>query len=206
MSRPVWYNLLYLRAVDMSSPWSHRDATMERDHSQDFDNAEKGLYDNTHNLPVLPPLTHDNRKTAIHIETVLSPLSPIHEGITPFSSVPALSLSWPAGREPEPAAQKPVRTPKKISRWILFQVWFNPYKKFFTLVTLLNLAGIIMAALGRFAYAEKHLGALVLGNLLCAVLMRNELFLRFLYTIAIYGLRGVCLFPYHSMTSADESY
>jgi hypothetical protein len=48
-----------------------------------------------------------------------------------------------------------------------------------------------MAALNRFPYAEKHLGALVLGNLLCAILMRNELFLRFLYLIAIHGLRGV---------------
>jgi hypothetical protein len=32
---------------------------------------------------------------------------------------------------------------------------------------------------------------LVLGNLLMAILMRNELFLRFLYIISIYGLRSV---------------
>src|SRR5690606_2344651 len=70
---------------------------------------------------------------------------------------------------------------------------------------LLNLAGIILAALGRFPYAEKHLGALVLGNLLMAILMRNELFLRFLYLISIYGLRSVRLpdsvmFPYSPPT------
>lgn len=65
---------------------------------------------------------------------------------------------------------------------------------------LLNMTGIIMAALGRFRYADHHLGALVLGNLLLAVLMRNELFLRFLYTIAIYGLRSVGLL-YHSLMS-----
>jgi hypothetical protein len=56
---------------------------------------------------------------------------------------------------------------------------------------LLNLAGIIMAALGRFPYAENHLGALVLGNLLMAILMRNELWFRFMYLVAIYGLRSV---------------
>jgi hypothetical protein len=140
--------------------------------------------------------------------STLSLTSPIHEGITPFSSVPMLSLSWPATggqptskatdtaavSKPPPQAQKPVRTKQKISRWVLFNLWFNTYKKFFTFVTLLNLAGIIMAALGRFPYAENHLGALVLGNLLCAVLMRNELFLRCLYIIAIYGLRGVRIY------------
>jgi len=53
-----------------------------------------------------------------------------------------------------------------------------------------------MASLGRFSYAENHLGALVLGNLLCAILMRNELFLRVLYMIFIYGLRSVRPFHY----------
>lgn len=50
-----------------------------------------------------------------------------------------------------------------------------------------------MTALGRFPYAENHLGALVLGNLLAAILFRNELWMRFLYTVAIYGLRSVSL-------------
>jgi hypothetical protein len=178
-------------------------------HSQDFDDAEKGLYDNSQNLPVIPPFAHLDRKRPLHIETlhienVLFPTSPIHEGLTPFSSVPVLSLSWPAGWSgpddsvPKPAEKKPARPKPKISRWILFQLWFNTYRKFFTFVTLLNLTGIILAALGRFPYAENHLGALVLGNLLCAILMRNELFLRFVYMIAIYGLRSVRPFLDHS--------
>jgi hypothetical protein len=143
----------------------------------------------------------------MEIENILfpsSPCSPIHEGLTPYSSVtrfstlPRLSLAWPAGWQPRDerkpdSAVKPPKPKPKPSRWILFQLWFNTYRKFFTFVTLLNLAGIVMAALGRFPYAEKHLGALVLGNLLCAILMRNELFLRFLYLIAIYGLRSVRL-------------
>lgn len=195
----------------MSPSWPQSEASTVSCQNQDFDDAEKGLYDNTHTLPILPPAAHNGKEKSdfLHIETSIpssmSPMSPIHEGITPFSSVPALSLSWPPGaKAPLPpkseSAEKSVAKAKpKVSRWILFQLWFNPYRKFFTFVTLFNLTGIIMAALGRFPYGEKHLGALVLGNLLLAVLMRNELFLRFLYTIAIYGLRSVG-FPYHTPT------
>ncbi|KAL2753549.1 hypothetical protein ACRALDRAFT_1035914 [Sodiomyces alcalophilus JCM 7366] len=92
--------------------------------------------------------------------------------------------------EPSPPVKKPQRPKPKVSRWVRFRFWYNTYRQFFTFITLLNLVGIIMAAVGRFPYAVNHLGALVLGNLLCAILMRNELFLRFLYMVAIYGLRG----------------
>lgn len=176
-----------------------------------IDDAEKGLHGRRPSLPALPPLVHTDPKTPIQITTTglgshLTPFSPIHEGITPQSSVPVLSLSWAKGwQAPDaPAAKslpldsagqikKPAKAKRKVSRWILFQLWFNTYKKFFTFVTLLNLVGIIMAALGRWRYANEHLGALVLGNLLMAILMRNELFLRCLYIIAIYGLRSVRL-------------
>ena len=163
----------------MSSPWPDNKVVHTGNYSHEFVDVEKGL----------PPFANEDQKAQIRVDTHLSPISPIYEGITPSSSVPVLSLS--AGGQvtkapaPDPAAKK------RPSRWILFQLWFNTYKKFFTFVTLLNLAGIIMAALGRFRYAENHLGALVLGNLLCAILMRNELFLRLLYMIAIYGLRSV---------------
>lgn len=187
----------------MPPTWSQGEATTRSGHYQEFD-IEKNMYDNTQNSLVLPPLAHVGQEMPAHTQIPVSPISPIHEGITPFSSVARLSLQWPAGWQgakatmPDQAAKKPARLKQKISRWIVFQLWFNTYRKFFTIVTLLNLAGIIMAALGRFPYAENHLGALVLGNLLCAILMRNELFLRFLYMIAIYGLRSVCPFVYHS--------
>ncbi|KAK3316857.1 hypothetical protein B0H66DRAFT_306716 [Apodospora peruviana] len=176
---------------------------------QEYDDAEKGLYDSSDKLPVIPPMAHQRQladEKKLQVDTFFSkesnPTSPIHEGITPFSSVPALSLSWPPGwKIPDGAkvverdqGRKPsitnIKPKEKISRWILFVLWFNTYRKFFTFVTLLNLTGIILAALGRFPYAENHLGALVLGNLLMAILMRNELFLRVLYIVAIYGLRS----------------
>ncbi|KAH6663343.1 hypothetical protein B0J14DRAFT_494866 [Halenospora varia] len=182
----------------MSSKWSHGGATNVGSHNRDFDDAEKGLYDSSaQTLAALPSPAHVSKRSPIHIETLQLPMSPmVHEGITPSANVPVLSLSWPGpeGEKPTKPALPRLSTTKR--RWIIFVLWFNTYRKFFTFVTLLNLAGIIMASLGRFKYAENHLGALVLGNLLCAILMRNELFLRFLYLIAIYGLRSwapVCI-------------
>ncbi|SPQ25707.1 5ae41152-2301-4fa9-9a42-00ca209dd214 [Thermothielavioides terrestris] len=140
--------------------------------SSALDDAEKGIYDSTPGLPVLssPASAHVDEKKELAL-------------ISPTSDATAASP-----RPAQPAAKKP--TKRKVSKWVLFRLWFNTYRKFFTFVTLLNLTGIILAALGHFPYAENHLGALVLGNLLCAVLFRNELFMRFLYTIAIYGLRS----------------
>jgi hypothetical protein len=194
----------------MSSITSRPEETQSHN-IRDLDVAERGLYDGLRNLPASPRPAPTEKEPTIHVETSLSnfsstclspgALSPVHEGITPFSSVPVLSLAWPGGQAADATLSKPGKPPmltkkadrpkSRISRWVLFNLWFNTYKKFFTFVTLLNLTGIILAALGRFPYAENHLGALVLGNLLMAVLMRNELFLRCLYIVAIYGLRGV---------------
>ncbi|KZP09054.1 hypothetical protein FIBSPDRAFT_922576 [Athelia psychrophila] len=53
--------------------------------------------------------------------------------------------------------------------------------RLFVFIVVLNLIGVLLASIGRFPYAHKYTGALVLGNLLAAILVRNELFLRGLY-------------------------
>jgi hypothetical protein len=175
-----------------------------RDLSHDsVDDAEKGIYDSSAEKTVPTGFAYIGQESASRLNTHVSPLSPVHSGITPNPSIPDLSLSWPAA---SPAVRrgsinatalktevpkKPAAPKAKIPRWILADLWFNTYRKFFTFIILLNLTGIIMTALGRFPYAENHLGALVLGNLLSAILFRNELWMRFLYLVAIYGLRGV---------------
>lgn len=192
----------------MASTW-HGEAAGSGYQSPDqgIDDAEKGMYDNSQDMPVLPQAptqVYMDRKLPSRISTLQSPFSPIHEGITPQSSVPVLSLSWAKGWQAPDApvaksiptdsageVKKPASPKRQVSRWILFQLWFNTYRKFFTFVVILNIVGIILAALGRWSYADNHLGALVLGNLLAAILMRNELFLRVLYIVAIYGLRSV---------------
>lgn len=92
---------------------------------------------------------------------------------------------------PQPAAvavtlskvEKPKPAKKKASKWVRWRIWFNTYRKFFTFVMTLNLTGVVLAATGHFPYARKYTGALVLGNLYAAILVRNELFGRFLYLI-----------------------
>jgi hypothetical protein len=181
-------------------------------HSQDsLDDAEKGTYDSTLELIAPPPFIYTSEGRPKHIGTLLSPVSPVHEGITPCTSVPKLSLLQSEKvtashiEVVETKVKNPALSKPKISRWILFELWYNTYRRFFTFVVTLNIIGMILAALGRFQYAENHMGALVLGNLLCAILMRNELFIRFLYLVAIYGLRSVRIHPVsHYVSAADK--
>ncbi|KAM3083082.1 hypothetical protein ACMFMG_003750 [Clarireedia jacksonii] len=171
-----------------------------------FDDAEKGNNFHMQSLPIAANVDTTEKPS----RTFLSPSTLNSEGTTPSSSIPVLLLPLPAENQvPDTTALPPVSASRH--RWILFLLWFNTYRKFFvtleesvlpqspltrtsSFVTLLNLAGIIMAALHHFPYAENHLGALALGNLLCAIIMRNELFLRILYLIAIYGLRSLFRF------------
>src|SRR5258708_17410301 len=99
---------------------------------------------------------------------------------------------------PNPPTNKALAK-KKVSKWILWQLWFNTYRyvsiasayprlllnlsarKLFTFVFTLNMIGICLAASGHFPYAEKYASAMAFGNLNFAILMRNELFGRFLY-------------------------
>lgn len=179
--------------------------------SQDsLDDAEKGIYDRTITVAAPPPFVFASQGRSATLDPLLLPASPIHEGITPCTSVPELALPKAAKSKTshieviEEKIKKPAPVKPKISRWILFELWFNVYRRFFTFVVLFNLTGIVLAATGRFEYAEKHLGALVLGNLLCAILMRNELFVRFLYLVTIYGLRSVSLFYRCFRKSVDK--
>ncbi|KZT39298.1 hypothetical protein SISSUDRAFT_984981 [Sistotremastrum suecicum HHB10207 ss-3] len=83
----------------------------------------------------------------------------------------------------KPAAKEPAAKKPKTSRMIRFRLWFNTYRKFFTFIVILNFVGVVLALSGHFEYARKYPGAFVLGNLLTAILMRNEIFGRFLYLV-----------------------
>jgi hypothetical protein len=200
----------YLRTLTMVDQPQGR---FDRDIGHDsLDDAEKGIHDASASLTAPPPFAYLGQGKALRLNTHISPLSPVHEGITPNPSIPDLSLSWPVAspavrRESINATalkttipSKPTPAKAKVPRWILADLWFNTYRKFFTFIILLNMTGIIMTAIGRFPYAENHLGALVLGNLLSAILFRNELWMRFLYMIAIYGLRGVSTYHFHPLS------
>ncbi len=56
-------------------------------------------------------------------------------------------------------------------------------RKFFTFIVLLNIAGLIVAIMDVWPYPRNYADALVLGNLLTAILVRNELFGRLFYLL-----------------------
>lgn len=157
-----------------------------------LDDAEKGILDNSNQLPIVPP-------AAMTREAINLPLTNVIQASVQGSITPPLASITTLGRDekPQPAiSEKPsAPSPKppvqSIRRRTKFALWFNTYRRFFVFCVTFNGIGLVLAALDKFPYARNHLGALVLGNLLMAILMRNELFLRFLYLIAIHGLRGV---------------
>ena len=97
----------------------------------------------------------------------------------------------------KPLHQPPKPQKMKISKYVHFIIWYNSYKlvlsykpppahsllwrRFFTVILILNFTALGFAAAGLWPYALKYPGALVAGNLNFAVLMRNEIFGRLLY-------------------------
>ncbi|KAJ7188638.1 hypothetical protein C8R46DRAFT_1205784 [Mycena filopes] len=118
----------------------------------------------------MPAVAHDlekgltNPPNPLRLEAGDSDATPA----PPKATIPPLALSKPRS---------------KTSRAIEFRLWFNTYRKFFTLIVTLNLIGLLLAALGKWQYPRRYTGAFVLGNLQVAILMRNELVGRFLYLI-----------------------
>jgi hypothetical protein len=115
---------------------------------------------------------------------------------------------------PTRSVQKPDR--RKVSRWISFQIWFNAYRcvaeinqrerplfltiissKLYILVVSINFTGMVLAVNGTWMYPRHYSGACVLGNLLMAILMRNELFGRLLYIVVNTLFAKVALLHLH---------
>ncbi|KAF9246587.1 hypothetical protein BU15DRAFT_58604 [Melanogaster broomeanus] len=98
---------------------------------------------------------------------------------------PVQSLKKDAPVSPSNVAKPPPPPPKpkkmSISKYVIFIIWYNSYRRFFSVIITLNLIALGFAAAGLWPYAQKYPGALVVGNLNFAVLMRNEIFGRLLY-------------------------
>lgn len=62
------------------------------------------------------------------------------------------------------------------------KIW-KIFRKFYIFVTVINAVALLLAALDVWHYPRQYTGAFVLGNLLFAILMRNELFGRVLYAV-----------------------
>ncbi|KAL0070352.1 hypothetical protein AAF712_002540 [Marasmius tenuissimus] len=80
---------------------------------------------------------------------------------------------------PRPAQARP--KPQRANHWIRFRLWFHTYRRFYTFIITFNLVSIFLTIAGVWHYPRQYTGAFVLGNLLVAILVRNELFGRLLY-------------------------
>ncbi|KAJ3337429.1 hypothetical protein HDU93_001069, partial [Gonapodya sp. JEL0774] len=76
----------------------------------------------------------------------------------------------------------------RISKTTNFRVWFNTYKRLWVLTVALNAVLLSLAATDRFAYGKMNAPSFALGNILIAVVFRNELFLRGLFVMANSGI------------------
>ncbi|KAF4621340.1 hypothetical protein D9613_000841 [Agrocybe pediades] len=152
--------------------------------SSAIDDAEKGLVvDRVY--PPSPTTPSDAKSTpapSFNVSSSLTLVAPAWNG-TPEKEKENPSPS------PPPVLKKVSSTPplkklkQRASRRVRFQLWFNTYRKFFTFVMAANITGIVLAILDIWKYPRQYTGAFVLGNLLTAILMRNEAFGRLLYLL-----------------------
>ncbi|RDX48359.1 hypothetical protein OH76DRAFT_1352608 [Lentinus brumalis] len=78
-------------------------------------------------------------------------------------------------------AQKGKKQP--ASKTILFKLWYNTYRKLFTITFSINVIMFGFAVSGHWPYATKYAGAFAVANFNVSILMRNEVFGRCLYLI-----------------------
>ncbi|KAG8998011.1 hypothetical protein FRB94_010781 [Tulasnella sp. JGI-2019a] len=138
-----------------------------------------------HTLTITP--TRNSEKDEEMEEKLQSESDISCEKITEMPETVLATLSFKHDATATPTPIPVVATPPakiEASRYIKFLLWFNTYRKFFTVVVTFNFITILLAALNRFPYARANNGAFILGNLMTAVLMRNEMFGRLLYLTA----------------------
>uniref|UniRef100_A0A7N0RFP0 Uncharacterized protein n=1 Tax=Kalanchoe fedtschenkoi TaxID=63787 RepID=A0A7N0RFP0_KALFE len=91
----------------------------------------------------------------------------------------------PAAPKPAP---KPKAKPDRLSVILLDQGMFTVYKRLFFVSLVLNIAGLVLAATGRFPYARNRAALFSIGNILALVLCRSEAVLRVVFWLAVASL------------------
>lgn len=131
-----------------------------------YDDAEKGVLD----VHVTPVKLAYNEKKALPL--------PVNE-----KKDATVATVFPVSEKKEAAPPKPASKPKKkkVSNWIIVQLWYNMYRKLFTIAFSVNIIMFGFAASGHWPYAVKYGSAMAVANFNVSVLVRNEIFGRWLY-------------------------
>ncbi|EPT05897.1 hypothetical protein FOMPIDRAFT_1110294 [Fomitopsis schrenkii] len=125
-----------------------------------YDEAEKGALPDVHTRP-LEVSFKDEKRQDLTVSTKVVPV--------PSEKKPAA----PPAKKPPP----PPTTPNRIL-WIL---WYDMYRKLFTISFSVNIIMFGFAVSGHWPYAYRYGGAMAVGNFNVSVLVRNEIFGRCLY-------------------------
>ncbi|CAM6121386.1 unnamed protein product [Calypogeia fissa] len=76
----------------------------------------------------------------------------------------------------------------RLKTIILEQTWFSVYKRLHLAAMIVNLLFLILASSGLFPYARSNAVVFSLGNIVMCVLVRNEVFLRAMFWLAVHLL------------------
>ncbi|KAK0445122.1 hypothetical protein EV421DRAFT_339985 [Armillaria borealis] len=146
--------------------------------------AEKGIAEECYAVPLTlqssrPSLVSQDSCIKGSLSHPCLPLPPL-----PHAKFETIALALPS-KELSPNELALIRRPtkKRVSSWVKFRLWYNTYRRFFTVALLFNFISLICAATHTWEYPRNYTGAWILGNLLFAVLVRTELFTRFLYLV-----------------------
>lgn len=117
---------------------------------------------------------------------------PVQMSYFPRDKKDAGALIAKTKQAPTPVVKTTPKVKKRVSKWVLWKIWFNTYRcplcsrhclyhsislrlcrKFFTFTFTLNMIGIGLATSGHFPYAVNNSGAMVLGNLNFAIVSEH---------------------------------
>ncbi|KAK0480920.1 hypothetical protein IW261DRAFT_1398516 [Armillaria novae-zelandiae] len=148
------------------------------------DDAEKGVAEECYAVPLT---LQSSRPSLVSQDTCIK--GSLSHPCLPLPSLPhakfeTIALTLPS-KELSPNELALIRKPtkKRVSSWVKFRLWYNTYRRFFTVALLFNFISLICAATRTWEYPRNYTGAWILGNLLFSVLVRTELFTRFLYLV-----------------------
>ncbi|TFY58161.1 hypothetical protein EVJ58_g6589 [Rhodofomes roseus] len=126
-----------------------------------YDEAEKGALPDIHSRPI--EVTFKDEKKDLTVAQVI----PVPEK----KDTPAPPPAKPAG--------KPAK--RNVPKWIIWVLWYDMYRKLFTITFSVNIILFGFAVSGHWPYAYRYGGAMAIGNFNVSVLVRNEIFGRCLY-------------------------
>ena len=95
----------------------------------------------------------------------------------------------------------------RLETIILEQSWWNTYKLLFLTSFTINLVILILAVTDNFSYAKSRAALFSVGNILMLVIVRNEVFLRFLFwlVVKLLGHRWIPVWIKSTMTGILQS-